>query len=804
MIDYKISWSPGTNAFGWSGTPSLVLDPLRRALDAHLQCDWHRALAAYLEALRARPNRALAAYNFGLLHIDQGMGLLSVPFLLRAALLEPGSATYQGALLFARLRSGDLTAGEALLAQCEHGGVPIDTALWRHYFAQVREGMAAAALNLPTLQPLDPLAVREPPDRPLTLKTQSPCHAGLAESFALLQQLYHAKRLPELLEELAPLLDQNQEWGEGHHLRGRALSALRRWEPAAKALSQASQLLPGRPDVWDHLGNALDAIEDFLEASSAYDHSLALNPGWHASWNNAADAAINTHRFDHAYQYALMALTLAPDNGTCLLNFARACQGRKDYSRARQALSALIDIDPQHPQAEQEFGVLCLEIGDHDEAKAHFDRAIAIAPDDLAIHGSLIFLNNYLGVETQADIHVRARRYAEILTRGLVPHSSWPNHPDPNRPLRIGFVSGDLREHSVGAFFISVAESLAQSTTLELYAYPTTRVSDPMTEAFRSAFHHWVPIPGLDDDEAAARILADGIDILVDLSGHTDKHRLGIFARKPAPLQITWLGYFGTTGLTQIDYLLVGPWDVPSSEESEFSETIWRLPHTRLCFSRPQVTIPVAPLPATTAGHLTFGCFNNLRKVTDRVVAVWGRILKAMPDASLFLKAKQLESEAGRAAIEARFLAEGVKAERLILEGPSAFGDYLAAYGRVDIALDPFPYTGGTTSIQALWMGVPVLTLAGDRMLARQGESMLRALGMDEWVAATEGDYVETAVHLAQALKPLQSLRADLRARLEQSPLMNAPQFAADLEAAFRAMWLRWCASGTTERETRT
>lgn len=804
MIDYKISWSPGTNPFGWSGTPSLVLDPLRRALDAHLQRDWHRALAAYIEALRARPNRALAAYNFGLLHIDQGMGLLSVPFLLRAALLEPGSATYQGALLFARLRSGDLAEGEALLARCEQGGVPIDLALWRHFFAQVREGIAAAALNLPTLQPLDPLAVRELPDRPLTLQTQSPCHAGLAESYAHLQQLYLAKRLPELLEELAPLLDQHRDWGEGHHLHGSALYALRRWEPAAKALIQASQLLPGRADVWDSLGTAFDAIEDFLEASHAYDHSLALNPLWYASWNNAANAAVNTQRFDHAYQYALMALTLAPDNGTCLLNFALACQGRSDYSRARQALSALIDLDPQHPQAEQVFGILCLELGDHDEARDHLNRAIAIAPNDLVIHSSLIFINNYLGVETQEDIHVRARRFGQLLTQGLEPRASWPNDPDPNRPLRIGFVSGDLRQHSVGVFFVSVAQALALSTTLELYAYPTTRDSDRMTDAFRSIFHHWVPIPGLDDDEAAARILADGIDILVDLSGHTDKHRLGLFARKPAPLQITWLGYFGTTGLTQIDYLLAGPWDVPPREEAEFSETIWRLPHTRLCFSPPQVTLPVTPLPAMTAGHLTFGSFNNIRKVTDRVVAVWARILKALPDARLFLKSWQLEGEAGRAAVAARFLAEGVTAERLILEGPSAFADYLAAYGRVDIALDPFPYPGGTTSIQALWMGVPVLTLAGDRLLARQGESMLRALDMDEWVAATEGDYVEMAVRLAQALEPLQSQRGGLRARLEQSPLMNSHQFATDLESAFRAMWLRWCAGGTAERETRT
>lgn len=804
MIDYKISWSPGANDFGWSRSFPPMLDPLHRGYAAHQKRDWHTTLAAYIEALRARPNRALAAYNFGLLQIDQGMGLSSIPFLLRASLLEPGSATYQGAMLFARLRSGHLTAGEALLARCEQTGVSIDAELWARYFAQVREGMDAAALNVPPLQPLDPLSVREPPDHPLALSAQSPSHASLAESFARLQQLYTSQRLPELLEELANLLDQHPAWGEGHHLRGRTLSALRRWESAAEALSQASQLLPGRPDVWDHLGNALDAIEDFQKAHHAYEQALALNPAWHISWNNAADTAISNEQYSHAYQYAFLALALAPDNETCLLNFARSCLGRGDFPRARQALAALIGIHPDHPHAEREFGELCLEAGDHDEARVHFNRAIVIAPDDLGIQGSLIFTNNYLGAETQASIHVRALRYGEILSRGLVPHTSWPNNPDPGRPLRIGFVSGDLCQHPVGYFFNSVAEALALSPTLELFAYPTTRVNDSMTEAFRAAFDHWVPIPSLDDEEAVARILADGIDILVDLSGHTRKNRLGLFARKPAPVQVTWLGYFGTTGLTQIDYLLAGPWDVPLREEPEFSEIIWRLPHTRLCFSRPQVAVPVAPLPALTAGHLTFGSFNNIRKVTDRVVALWARILKALPDARLFLKAKQLEGQAGRAAIAARFRAEGVTADRLILEGTSAFADYLAAYGRVDIALDPFPYTGGTTSIQALWMGVPFLTLTGDRLLARQGESMLRALGMEEWVAATEADYVDRAVRMAQAMESLQSLRAGLRVRLEESPLMNATQFAADLEAAFRAMWISWCEGGTAAREATT
>lgn len=801
MIDYKISWSPGTNACGWPGTPPPPPDPLHRGFAAHRQRDWRTALAAYIEALRARPNRALAAYNFGLLQVDQGMGLSSIPFLLRAFLLEPRSATYQGAMLYAYLRSGDLDGGDALLARCDKIGVPIDAALWTHYFFQALEGVEAAALNIPPPQPLDPLVVREPPDHPLTLNSQSLCHAGLIESFARLQELYLAQHMPELLDELAPLLDQHPDWGEGHHLRGRALSVLRRWEPAATALVQASELLPGRPDVWDHLGNALDAIEDFLEARRAYDHSLALNPAWHVSWNNAADAAIGKQRFAPAYQYAHLALTLAPDNETCLFNFARAAQGTGSYSKARQALVALIQRYPDHRGAERQLGNLCLETGAHAEAILHFDRAIAIDPDNLDTQSSLIFLNTYLGTLSQANIGARAKRYGEGLSAGLKPRLTWSNNRDPGRPLRIGFVSGDLRQHPVGFFFIAVAQALGQSPGVELFAYPTTRASDSLTDTFRGVFDHWVPIPGLDDEEASARVLADGIDILVDLSGHTGKHRLGLFALKPAPVQVTWLGYSGTTGLNQIDYLLAGPWDIPSTEAAEFSESIWRLPHTRFCFSRPAVVVPVVPLPALSTGYVTFGCFNNLNKLDDRVVALWCQILAALPDARLFLRSEQLGSMDGRAATAERFRVHGIGPERLLLEGRSHAVDYLSAYGRVDIALDPFPYTGATTTIESLWMGVPVLTLAGDRLLARQSEGMLRALGMDDWIAASEADYLARAVRLAKVGETLQGLRFSLRERVENSPLMNAPQFAADLEAAFRAKWIRWCEGGTAERE---
>jgi FkbM family methyltransferase len=285
-----------------------------------------------------------------------------------------------------------------------------------------------------------------------------------------------------------------------------------------------------------------------------------------------------------------------------------------------------------------------------------------------------------------------------------------------------------------------------------------------------------------------------------------------MFALKPAPVQVSWLGYFATTGVAEIDYLIADPWTLPESEEINFTEKIWRLPETRLCFTVPDVVLEVAPLPAIGSGYITFACFNNLTKMNDAVVALWARVLAAVPNSRLFLKAKQLNIEAVRQSTFERFAAHGIAAERLILEGPAPRAEYLAAYQRVDIALDPFPYTGGTTTAEALWMGVPVLTLAGKSFLSRQGVGLLMNTGLSEWVAEDHDDYIARAVSHASDLQVLSLLRGGLRQQVLASPIFDAQRFAEHFEAALRGMWQAWCADnasssvqpgmGVSQRET--
>jgi len=294
---------------------------------------------------------------------------------------------------------------------------------------------------------------------------------------------------------------------------------------------------------------------------------------------------------------------------------------------------------------------------------------------------------------------------------------------------------------------------------------------------------------GLDDAAAAQLIHDDGVHVLIDLSGHSAHNRLPVFAWKPALVQVSWLGYFATTGVAEIDYLIADPWTLPEKEEQYFTEKIWRLPETRMCFTAPAAEVAVSALPALRNGYVTFGCFNNLTKMNDAVVALWARVLAAVPGSRLFLKAKQFTEEAVRQATIERFAAHGVGGERLMIEGPESRAAYLAAYQRVDVVLDPFPFTGGTTSAEALWMGVPVLTLAGERLVSRQGVGLLMNAGLSDWVAADADDYVRRAAAHAADLESLATLRSRLRAQVLASPVFDAERFARHLE---NALWENW------------
>ena len=322
-------------------------------------------------------------------------------------------------------------------------------------------------------------------------------------------------------------------------------------------------------------------------------------------------------------------------------------------------------------------------------------------------------------------------------------------------------------------------------------AYPTHPLEDDLTARIKPRFSAWKPLVGLNDEAAARMIHDDGIHVLIDLAGHTAHNRLPVFSWKPAPLQITWLGYFASTGVSEIDYLLADPISVPPSHQAHFTEQIWYLPDTRLCFTPPTETerLAIVPPPVLRNGYITLGCFQNLTKLNDNVLAIWARILRGLPNARLRLQSKQLNSEAMRSSTLQRMASVGIPLSRVVLHGQTTREDYLAVHAEIDIILDTFPYPGGTTTCEALWMGVPTLTLAGDTLIERQGACMLTCAGLGNWVAGDMDDYVSLALRHAADVEGLTQLRLGLRQQVLASPLFDAPRFAMHLEEALYDMW---------------
>lgn len=602
-------------------------------------------------------------------------------------------------------------------------------------------------------------------------------------------------RLNEAVASFRKALEIKPDDGEVHSNLGNALRALGEPNEAVASYRRALELKPDFAEAHSNLGNALRDLGRFDAAAASCRQALAIKPDFAEAQNNLGNALQDMRRFDEAMASYRRALEIKPDYAEAFFNLGNVLQELGRYNEAQASYRRALAIKPDYAEAHGNLGNVFKDLGLIDDAIASYRRALEIDTGYLGARSNLLFAYNLQAGPAPQEMLAEARRFGEIVARQAQPHRDWPNSPDAARRLRIGLVSGDLNAHPVGYFIESILTALAATAAerLEIHAYPSHPISDRVTGRIKAACHAWHPAYGLSDRQLDAQIRADGIDILIDLSGHTAHNRLSLFAWKPAPLQVTWLGYFATTGVGAIDYLIADPWTLPESEEAHYTEKIWRLPETRLCFTPPDLDIDVSPLPALTQGRITFGCFNNLGKLNEAVVALWSRILHAVPNSTLYLKTRQLRDSRVRQRIYERFAAHRIGAERLILESDALYSDYLAAYHQVDIALDPFPYPGGTTSAEGLWLGVPLLTLAGQSFLSRQGVGLLANVGLTDWIATDADDYLARAVAHAGDPQRLAALRRGLRQQALASPIFDAPRFAHHFEAALRGMWTEWC-----------
>ncbi|HEY0834275.1 MAG TPA: hypothetical protein VGE72_10250, partial [Azospirillum sp.] len=458
-------------------------------------------------------------------------------------------------------------------------------------------------------------------------------------------------------------------------------------------------------------------------------------------------------------------------------------------------------LDPALAGAMIDRASALLDDGRIAAAIAECRRALAVAPDNADCHSNLLLTLQYSPDHTAADLLAEHRAWNERHGRPRAVHiARHANPPDPERRLRVGYVSADLGYHPVGYFLAPVLPA-HDRRAVEVFCYSAKR-EDGLTRRLRAAADHWRPIHGLDEAAVAAMIAADGIDILVDLAGHTGGNRLTVFARKPAPVQATWAGYVGTTGLSAMDALIADARHMPPGTEPTAVERVVRLPDGYVCVLPREGAPDVGPLPALANGHVTFGCFNNRVKLSAPTLALWARLLNRLPTARLLLKTHQFDDPRVCAHLLAEFAGLGGDAARVDLSGRAEHADLPGWYNRVDVALDPFPYSGGLTTLEALWMGVPVVTLGGgDRFCSRHSAGHLTVAGLERCIAPDADAYVDRAAGLAGDLPGLAALRSGLRARMAASPLCDGERFARNLETVYREMWRRWCAARTQDRD---
>lgn len=507
------------------------------------------------------------------------------------------------------------------------------------------------------------------------------------------------------------------------------------------------------------------------------------DPGNHRAWNLLGALAMPGQQHVLAVRCFERAIALQPANPDYLSNCGEACRRAGWLDDAIDHCRAAIAADPQYGGAHYNLGLALHAIGETDDAQASLARALAIKPDMRMWRSAFLFILCHHPDIDGATLFAEHRRWDELHARGLAPEvPRTAVAPHAGRKLRIGYVSADFRSHSL-AYFIEPIWANHDRERFELFGYSNTRRPDDVTARLRGHADHWRDIAALSDEAAAELVTQDGIDVLVDLTGHTAESRLLVFARKPAPVQVTYLGYPNTTGLSAMDYRVSDArMDPPGVSDAMYAESLLRMPHSLWCYRAPADMPDVGPLPALERGVTTFGSLNSFSKLNARVLDLWARILAGNSRFELLIAGVPAGETAAR--LRGRFAAQGIDPVRLHLVGKVNFDDYLKLYQRIDIGLDAFPYTGGTTTCESLCMGVPIITLAGKYGVSRAGVSLLTAAGLAELIAGDPARYVEIAVDLASAPQRLAEMRATLRERVRRSPLMDEVGFTRDFEAA--------------------
>ena len=612
-----------------------------------------------------------------------------------------------------------------------------------------------------------------------------------AQELEMLESLYHQQRYKEAEPLARRLTNEFPELGFGRKILGSVLHALGRLEESLDVQKSTAKLRPDDHEAHFNLACELHQQGYLDEAVKSYISALGLHPKNAIAYSNLGNIFKTMGLVPEAEIYCRQAIDIQPDMEKAHNNLGNALHAQGKYAQAQASYRQALALKPDWAEAYNNLAITLKDQGYWNEAKDAYHSALTLKPDWAAAHSNLLYCLS-LDVHTPPkELHAQhltfGSKFESPLRAGWLPHS---NTKDSERLLQIGFVSGDLYDHALTNFLEPLFTSLAKQPGLELHAYYTHIFDDTVTKRLRASFAHWHPVAGLAADALADRIRSDGIDILIDLCGHTAHNRLLTFARKPAPIQASWLGYLGTTGLHAMDYYLCDKFWVPPHElDWQFTEKPAYLP-AAVVFQPSELAPPVNLLPALGSGHITFGSFNRPNKLNSSVIVLWAMLLRDIPSAHMVLGGIPLESQAE---LLESFAHEGIEHTRLTFFARSNLPSYLALHHQVDFCLDTFPYGGGATNAHAAWMGVPTLCLAGDTPASRFGATEMNILGLDGFIATSIEDYLAKGRYWAGHVDELAAIRLEMRERFNNSALGQPALFATNFIALLRTMWRRWC-----------
>jgi len=584
------------------------------------------------------------------------------------------------------------------------------------------------------------------------------------------------------------------DFAEAHNNLGVAFKEQGRLEQAVACYCRALELKPDFAEAHNNLGVALKEQGKPEEAAACCRRALELRPDAAVAHNNLGNALKDQGRLDESIASYRRSLELMPNYADAYNNLGVAFREQKKLDEAMACYRRALELKPDYPEAHNNLGVAFKDQGALGEAIACYRRALEIRPDLAEVHSNLVYAKLFCPDYDAQALYEEHRqwneRHAKPLARFIRPHR---NDRSALRRLRIGYVSPDFRDHCQALFTVPLF-SRHDHEEFEIVCYSDVARPDRVTERLRSYADAWRNIVGQNHEQVAETIRQEGIDILVDLAMHMAGNRLPLFARKPAPVQVCWLAYPGTTGVSTIDYRITDPYlDPPGLCDHCYSERSIRLPDTFWCYDPLDSQSAVNALPAAEKRYIMFGCLNNFCKVNPLVLNIWARVLKAVDRSRLTILADEGVHRRRTLDLLAK---DGVDGDRVTFVAHRLRPQYLQYYHDIDIGLDTLPYNGHTTSLDSYWMGVPVVTLVGPTVVGRAGLCQLMNLGLPELIAYSTEQYVGVAAELAKDLPRLGELRRTLRGRLQASPLMDAPRFTMNIEAAYRETWRQWCDSG--------